>query len=413
MKRSRLNAAYLVADLAELQRAGDLDAFIKLLRTAVEVDVRVFTSPFVKAWLSRRWRFLFLREAVEDGRALEAASTWRDTRPARQRIAERFLMDHTEEAWRDEQPKPQLPRAFNATLLFCPGLLNGLLPTREFTEAMPVLENRYVGLQTLRSESHPARGCAANTADILRAVLEGKGSDARARLIPDAKAKPPAEDIIALAYSKGAPDLLTTLVANPEIAPRFKGIFTLAGAIGGSQVADDVARKYEQLDTLSSYQGKAFTLAAKRFAYRLLGDAGAQHKRLDEFDSVAAVRDLTTPVRTAWLAQHAAQLDAMNIPIFTFRGVTSLSEIPLSQRRGYRLIAQSEAQNDMQVSASASQLPFPMATELAVFHGHHWDVAYPSFRNRRWFNKTYHPFPKAAALTAMVQLAAELGLIGR
>jgi hypothetical protein len=52
-----------------------------------------------------------------------------------------------------------------------------------------------------------------------------------------------------------------------------------------------------------------------------------------------------------------------------------------------------------------------MATELGVLNGHHWDLAYPAFRKRRWLNNTYHPFPKTAAITAMVQLSAELGLI--
>jgi hypothetical protein len=413
VKRSRLSAEHLLADLVALAQADDLDALIKLLRTAIEVDVRVFANPFVKTWVGRRWRYLFLREAVEDDEALLAASTSRDTRGPRQRIAERFLFEHAAQAWQDEQPRPLLPRSMHATLLFCPGLLNGLLPMREFSDGMPLVEGRHAGLRALRSDSHPARGCDANTADILTAVLMGRGADSRARLIPENKAKPPEGDIVALAYSKGAPDLLTTLVSHPEIAPRFKCIFTLAGAIGGSQVADDVARKYAKLNELTDYRGMAFSIAAKQFAHRMLGSTNAQHRRVDEFDSVAAVRDLTTDVRTAWLAQHAAQLDAMNIPMFTFRGVTSPREIPWSQRRGYGLIAQTEAQNDMQVGATASQLPMPMATELAVFHGHHWDIAYPSFRKRRWLNKTYHPFPKTAALTAMVQLAAELGLIGR
>lgn len=413
MKRSRLSSEYLLGDLAALEQAADLDALIKLLRTAIEVDVRVFTHPFVKNWIGRRWRYLFLREAIEDEEALSAASTSRDTRSPRQRIAERFLMEDAERAWQDEQPRPLLPRSMNATLLFCPGLLNGLLPMREFTDGMPLVEGRHTGLRALRSESHPARGCEANTADILAAVLAGKGADARARLIPDERVQPPVGDIIALAYSKGAPDLLTALALHPEIAPRFKCIFTLAGAIGGSQVADDVARKYAKFDELSDYRATAFRVAVKGFAHRWLGPAAAEHRRVEEFDSVAAVRDLTTSVRTAWLAEHAAQLDALNIPMFTFRGVTSPREIPWSQRRGYRLIAAAEAQNDMQVGATASQLPFPMATELAVFRGHHWDIAYPSFRKRRWLNKTYHPFPKTAALTAMVQLAAELGLAGR
>ena len=65
----------------------------------------------------------------------------------------------------------------------------------------------------------------------------------------------------------------------------------------------------------------------------------------------------------------------------------------------------------MQVTSANASLPMPMATDLGVLRGHHWDLAYPSFRKRRWLNNTYHPFPKEAALAAIVILAAELGLI--
>jgi len=85
----------------------------------------------------------------------------------------------------------------------------------------------------------------------------------------------------------------------------------------------------------------------------------------------------------------------------------------LYERKSYAVIeetARGRAENDMQVGGSCSTLPFPMATELAAFHAHHWDLAHPAFRQRRWFNNTYHPFPRTAALTAMVQLAAELSL---
>lgn len=65
----------------------------------------------------------------------------------------------------------------------------------------------------------------------------------------------------------------------------------------------------------------------------------------------------------------------------------------------------------MQLTSANAFLPMPMATHLGVLRGHHWDLAYPSFRKRRWLNNTYHPFPKEAALVAIVTLAAELGLI--
>ena len=54
-----------------------------------------------------------------------------------------------------------------------------------------------------------------------------------------------------------------------------------------------------------------------------------------------------------------------------------------------------------------------MATDLAMMHGHHWDISYSPFPKNMRFGSPHldHPFPKEAALTAMVQLAYELGLI--
>ena len=97
--------------------------------------------------------------------------------------------------------------------------------------------------------------------------------------------------------------------------------------------------------------------------------------------------------------------------MFYFRGATSLSEVPRSQRAGFRALSRIDRLNDMQVTSASASLPMPMATDLGALRGHHWDLAYPSFQKRRWLNNTYHPFPKEAALASIVILAAELGLI--
>lgn len=408
MRRSRLDTPSVVAELSDLESREDLPRLIALLRTAAAANRRIFSEPLVKSWCGRRWRYFFLREAVEDPVARDAASKLFDKRPVRQRIAERFLARDIETTLADEQPEPYLAPIRKMTLLVCPGLLNGLLPQREFLSDLPRVEDRYNGLRVIRSESHPARSCEANVSDIMRAINDGEGSDAKARRIP-IRAAELAENLFAVAYSKGAPDLLTALIANPNLKDRFRCIFTWAGAIGGSEVADDVARKLARLGV--DQNAAHLSLLLKGFARRALGPESADLRRVDEFDSVAAVRDLTTSVRQAFLAANASRLDSLDIPIFTFRGVTSPREIPLSQRYGFSLLAKVDPENDMQVGGYASKLNIPMATELAVLHGHHWDLAYPSFRRRRWLNKTYHPFPKTAALTAMVQLAAELGLL--
>lgn len=401
------HAADLAAEIARLGQSQDHTAIATLLQREIAANRRLFVLPEVKAWCQRRWRHLFLTEAVKDPIALDEASARFDKRPERQRIAERFLLDGAGAAWHDEQPghaDGPLPRT---TLLVCPGLLNGMLPVREFRDDLPRIEARF-GMRALRSASHPARGCEANVADVMRALDAGRGRDAAARPIPAAEARKPG-DVAVIAYSKGAPDMLTTLVKHPELKSRVRCIFTWAGAIGGSQVADDVAQKFKASGFVRQAADISFKL--KAFAHSFMRERSDADQRIDEFDTVAAVRDLTTGVRQAFLREHGAALDALDIPMFTFRGVTQLSEVPFSQRGGCKLLSTFEAQHDMQVAGSCSKLPFPMATELAVLHGHHWDIAYPAFRKRRWLNNTYHPFPKTAAITAMVQLGAELGLI--
>jgi hypothetical protein len=386
--------------------AGDLSTLMSAVRARAAADKRVFADPAVKAWCVRRWRYLFLSEAVKDETALDFASRIFDKRPARQRIAEQYLQEGAN-TWRDEQPESDVNGIASTTLLICPGLVNGLLPERDFRDDLLRLEQRF-GMRTLRSDSHPIRGCEANVADIMRALDEGKGRDATAKLFPDAAARIPGE-VLVLGYSKGAPDFLTTLVKRPEVKSRVKAFFTWAGAIGGSQIADDLALKLEAMGLGRNVAKLRPKL--KGFVHSFMSASADARLRLDEIDALGAVRDLTTAVRQVFLVEHSLTLDQLAIPMFTFRGVTRLGDVPLSQRGGFKLLDKIEPQSDMQVAGSRSKLPIPMATELAVFRAHHWDMAHPAFRKRRWFNNTYHPFPRTAALTAMVQLAAELGLV--
>ena len=407
MSPASTTRADATTEVGELARRGDVMGLVAIIRACAKTNRRIFAEPEVKAWCARRWRHLFLREAVEDPVALEFASRRLDRRSPRQRIAECFLAEGAHAAWQDEQPDPVERRLTATTLVVCPGFLNGYLPAREFLNDLPQIEWRY-GIRMLRSASHPVRGCEANVADILSAIEQGKGTDAHAAPIASADERPPG-DVMALGYSKGAPDLLTALALHPHLKQRVKCVVTWAGAIGGSPVADDLAAKFRA--TGFENDTTAIGVWLKKFAYGRMSVETFSRRRIEEFDAVSAVRDLTTSVRQAFLVAHASAIDNLDIPIFTFRGVTHLNKVPLSQRGGFRKLAKFESQNDMQVAASGSQLLIPMATELAVLRGHHWDIAHPPFRRRRWLNNCHHPFPKTAAIAAIVQLAAELGLI--
>jgi hypothetical protein len=136
-------------------------------------------------------------------------------------------------------------------------------------------------------------------------------------------------------------------------------------------------------------------------------------RRLNEFEVIEAVRDLTTEAREQFLAQHSDELDALNVPFFHLIAVTAPLEVPLFQLQGFVTIALRDRENDMQLSKGQSRLEIPMATDLGYVHGHHWDVAIPPFPVPVPFGPNLeHQFPREAAVVATVQLLAELGLAG-
>ena len=67
----------------------------------------------------------------------------------------------------------------------------------------------------------------------------------------------------------------------------------------------------------------------------------------------------------------------------------------------------------MQVTREQACLRLPMATDLAMLRGHHWDLGYGPFPRSIRMTSPHldHRFPRKAALVASIQLAHELGLI--
>jgi hypothetical protein len=398
-------------DLKDLERRGDYLGLIRLVREKIADSKRALTEPSVKAWLGRRWRNLFLQEAVNDAAALEVARKkkviGKDKRPAAQKIAERFLRGAGIDEWRHEMPEAQFSEIRNVTFLFAPGLLNGMLPVRAFQTPLPALVAK-TGWNVLRADTHPFRSCDANTEDLLQALDTGRGLNAKGELIESsAESKP--KDVFVLGYSKGVPDTLTLLAKYPELKGRIRCVFSWAGAAGGSHLADDIVESVKnlELDKLPNAIDMVLNLFAPNMRVR------GTLRRMDEYDIKGAALNLTTHFRRAFLDEHAAAIDALDIPMFNLMGNTSLLEVPYFQMQGFNTIAKYDANNDMQVTLDQARIPIPMATDLAVLRGHHWDLSYDPFPKSQRFGSPNlsHPFPREAALTAIFKFAAELGLI--
>ncbi|MBX7057901.1 MAG: hypothetical protein K1X75_07525 [Leptospirales bacterium] len=400
--------------LATLLDAGNFADLILEARKAAR-DRRAFADSALKTWAGRRFRNLFLNHAIHDPVALEAASGHAflgifgaDQRPERQRIAERFLKGDGPTEWNLDMPAAAIPELKNTTILFCPGMLNGMLPVRAFQEALPAAERKY-GWKILRADLHPMRGCEANISDLLAAMNEGQGLRADTTLIGPGEGSAPG-DVMIIAYSKGTPDVLTALVQRPELRKRVRCIFNWAGAPGGSYLANDI---YDSLKDLPvEVYEKRLDMLLKMVSPVVNTDFESL-RRVAELDLKTCIHDLSTEVRGKFMKEYSETINDMGIPIFNITGSTTALEVPYFQMQGVNQLNRYDANNDMQVTQDQGKVKLPMATDLAMMRGHHWDLSYSPFPVAMRFGSPHldHPFPKEAALTAMVQLAAELGLI--
>jgi hypothetical protein len=404
-----------VSDLKSLFESGDYDNLIGAVRERLAEDPRGVTDPTVKQWIGRRWRDLFLKEAVKDEQAVSIATKSRlpsrlsrKELDVREAVALRFLKDITAEDYQVELPEPQYDRIENTTMILCPGLLTGLLHpgAHAFSEEAPmVVEER--GWPIFRADLHPLRGGEANEEDLIAALDRGEGYDAAVQ--PIENPVPPEGKVILLGYSKGAPDIQHFLVDHPEYADRISAVFSWAGANGGSYTANDIYEAVKDLDVQSATDRLHAVLAMSN---PMVSEVTGL-RRVDEYDVVTAFRDLSTDFREAFNAANSDTLDGLNIPFFTVSGSTTPMEVPNFQFLDTVKMTKFDANNDMQLTQRQASLDFPMATRLGMLHGTHWDIAYAPFprRMRAVSPNLDHPFPKKAALIANWELLAELGII--
>lgn len=400
--------------LEQLESEGDYSTLIKEVRKTIKADRTVFKHSFIKRWSGIRWRNIFLTEAMKDEVALKKADSSKllgrkDKRSNKQKLAETFLRGDEIREWKLTLPDVEIPsRIENTTLVFSPGLLTGMLPVRAFQTAFPKIEKR-LGINILRSDSHPMRSCNANIDDLLAAIDEGKGFAANTKKIPKEKRQPP-KDIFLIGYSKGSPDIYHLLVKHPELKDRIRCIYNWGGAVGGSYLADDIYGSIKDLNIPKVEKALAAFLSVISPAIDV---SSGSLRRIDEYNIKEAICDLTTGTREKFLEENKQFLESLEIPVFNLTGSTTAMEVPYFQMQGVMAINRYDSNNDMQLTQSEAKLKIPMATDLAMVRAHHWNMSYDPFPKLMRFGSPHldHPFPKEAAATAMILLAVELGLI--
>jgi hypothetical protein len=400
-------------ELKSLEKSGKYDELIIKVREYIKNDKRTVEDPFIKSYLGKRWRNIFINESSLMEDVVQSATSknlfgGEDSRSPKQKVASKFLKGEGPDEYKLEMPIAESGE-IKETLIFCPGLLSGLLPVMAFKEEFPLIEKDF-SLKIVQSDSHPVRSCEANMADLLRAIEEGKGLNSSTEPIPDDSSTPP-KDIFIIAYSKGMADTLVLLSKRPDLKERVKCIFNWAGAPGGSYLANSM---YESIKDINIHLDLPFEVEGLLRLISPVIQFPKKIKRLSEYDIRGALHDLTTYKREEFLEANLKAIDSLNIPIFNITGSTTAFEVPYFQIQGVMELNKYDANNDMQVTQKHAKVTSPMAVDLAMLHGHHWDLSYGPFpKNMRFGSPNLeHKFPRRAALNSMIKFAKELGLIG-
>jgi len=205
-----------------------------------------------------------------------------------------------------------------------------------------------------------------------------------ARQIRDALMAMPSNDspprIVLVGYSKGAPDILEAIVAYPEIRPRVAAVVSVAGAIGGSALAND-AEQY-QADLLRYFPGSTCKS----------GDGGG-------------VASLRPAVRRAWLAENPLPRDVHFYSLVTFPEPKRISQILQSS---YKKLASIDPRNDSQVIFYDEVIPG--STLLGYVNADHWAVVLPIARSHEMTGNlfvTQNAYPREALLEALLRFIEE------
>ncbi len=399
----------------------DYDTVITEVRAAVKADpMAAMADPVIADWMGRRYRNIFIEEALRDDTAIKHAQApfpldKIDRRTDRKKIANRYIKGIDDDEATVEMPLAEEKQLTDVTFVFCPGLLTGLLPVLAFQSVWPQMTERF-GIRIISSDSHPMRSSKANVADLENAIEKGIGFApvAEPTLMTGDDAIPVTGDIVLMGYSKGSPDLLTLLVERPDLAPRIRAVIGWAGAVGGSYLADDILETLKGMPGVNSV-GALTRKDVIRQVMRLapVAEINNINRRIEEFDLLGAVEGLTTGFRDNFNQENLNHFAELGVPQFYFTGATSLMDVPYFQRQGTIKLDVYDQDNDMQLTQAQAAFPGPNAVKLAMFNGNHWDLSYDAFPWQRSLGSRHlqNKFTRTSAAAAIMLMFSELGIL--
>ncbi len=210
------------------------------------------------------------------------------------------------------------------------------------------------------------------------------GTTTNARRIRDAILAMPEEPgparLVLLGYSKGTPDILEAIVTYPEIRPRIAAVVSIAGAVGGSKLAED---------------------ASEWMADSLRHFPGADCAKGDD-QSVASLRP---EVRRRWLAEHPLPSDVRYYTVVT---LPDPERISWALKPAYWRLGRYDVRNDGQVIYFDQVIP--AGSLLGFVNADHWAVVLPIERAHPVVGALFaseNEYPREALLEAVLRFVEE------
>jgi hypothetical protein len=217
-------------------------------------------------------------------------------------------------------------------------------------------------------------------------VNSRSGNRRNARQIADyLQALPPGqpERLVLLGHSKGAADILHTLVEHPETANRVTAVVSVAGAINGSPLADRALHSFSGWDALIP---------------AALCDPGDRQ----------ALSSLTRRDSLIWLSRHPLPPGPR---YFSLAAISDPDHVAWPLLYGYQRLAEIDPRNDGLLLASDQVIPG--AELLGYVAADHWRVAYPVEGQAALLSRGRTPvpaFPRHLLLEAiLIHVAQALG----
>ncbi|MDE3200727.1 MAG: LssY C-terminal domain-containing protein [Acidobacteriota bacterium] len=268
--------------------------------------------------------------------------------------------NYIDKAGRDDMSLAPLPTQYR--VLIVPGILSSCVAdTHAFDAGMASLKERGVDVDLLPVPNDSSESNAQIIADYLH---EHAGNDPRKYIL--------------VGYSKGTPDIQVALAENPTLREHVAAFVTVAGASGGSVVADllpQMAEKYMTMNPMKTCKG----------------------------DLASGFRSLQRTTRRAFLAAHPDPV----VPTYSIIAQSSASTTSKALMQTWQILSSYGMAEDGQLLREDAVAPG--AKYLGAALADHFAIAMPFNKSsdsalRSGMDKT--TYPRAALLESLVRFVS-------